>query len=304
MSESLSKLTDYIGLQAGEALSKSDVFIGLTAGEALSKGIVYPALSSAATLSKEVNYPVLNPGLTSSKIVTYVVLTPIEPAPVGFGPIPMFPTLPESFPIKLSIVMDTIIGTTKSLREVRVAQQALPLWDIEIPFQELRDKTQNQVPFEPFVYPTSFQQYEELVQLWLMMYGRAGVFGFNCPWDNSRLDQQIAVGDGTTTEFTVVRSWGTGQTATLLPVGLISEIIEVQVGGVTINPSHYTTDRNKIIFEDDLGNTYPPTAGQPITMTFTFYYLCRFTEDEQDFEEFSKNRWTVPSLKFRSVIWP
>src|ERR1035437_2676835 len=137
MSESLSKLVDYVSLTPGEAITKLE------------------------------NYVILQPGLTASKIVAYAVLSlsPVPPLPDSFGtfgPIPIFPNLPESFPVKLSIVMDTIVGTTKSLREVRVAQQALPLWDIEIPFQELRDKTQNQTPYIPFVYPEVFQQYEEL----------------------------------------------------------------------------------------------------------------------------------------------
>jgi hypothetical protein len=289
MSESLSKLTDYVALSPGAALTK------LSFGTVLSPGLALAKLNSFAALGS---------GLTISKQVTYAVLTLPEPTPDTFGPIPIFPDLPESFPIKLSIVMDTVIGTSKSLREVRVAQQTLPLWDIEIPFQELRDKTQNQTPFEPFVYPVEYEQYEELVQLWLMMYGRSGVFGFNCPWDNSRLNQQIAVGDGSTYTFTIVRTWGSGLIASLLPIGLIGEVISVQVNNVTIPPTHYSVDRNKISFVDDKGNTYPPGLGDPIVMTFTFYYLCRFTEDEQDFEEFSKNRWTVPSLKFRAVNWP
>ena len=303
MSESLSKLTDYIALSSGEALAKLERYIALNPGLAMAKMVDHFALNPGPALSKLTEKVILNPGLTVSKSVTYVVLTPLEIAN-PYGPIAIFPNLPESFPIKVSIVMDTIIGTSKSLREVRVAQQQLPLWDIEIPFQELRDETQNQIPYQPFVYPTVYQEFEELVQIWLSMYGKTGVFGFNCPWDNSRLNQQIAVGDGITYSFTIVRSWGTGPTATLLPIGLIGEVLSVQVNSITAPSTHYTVDRNKLIFVDDLGNTYPPGDGDAITMTFTFYYLCRFTEDEQDFEEFSKNRWTVPSLKFRAVDWP
>lgn len=268
--------------------------------ETLSKVTGYSALSPGAAATKLVATAALSPGMAATKLVTYVVLDTVAEAT---APIPIFPNLPESFPIKLSIVMDTVIGTTKSLREVRVAQQQLPLWDIEIPFQELRDKTQNQTSYQPFVYPTEYQQFEELVQLWLMMYGRTGVFGFNCPWDNSRSEQQIASGDGVTYTFTIVRTWGSGLVATLLPIGLIGEVFDVKVNGVTANPYHYSVSRNEISFIDEYGTTYPPGNLEPITMTFMFYYLCRFTEDEQDFEEFSKNRWTVPSLKFRAVTW-
>lgn len=252
-----------------------------------------------------------NSGFSSTSTCDTLAVAPWPPP--SFGPIPIagftglgppFPGIPEGFPVRLSIVMDTTIGTTKSLREVRVANQQLPLWDIEIPFQELRDETQNQLPYEPFVYPVVYQQYEELCQLWLMMYGQTGIFAFDAPWDNSREDQLIGIGDGETYIFTVVRTWGTGLTATTVPVGLINTITNVKVDGADVSSSHYLTDRNKIYFRDLSGNLYPPGDGLDITMTFSFYYLCRFVEDEQDFEEFSKNRWTVPSLKFRAVIWP
>jgi hypothetical protein len=220
--------------------------------------------------------------------------------PNAFGPIPVFPALPEGFPIKVSLVLDTTIGTTKSLREMRVAQQLYPLWDIEVLFQELRDQTQNQSPYGPFL---GFMQYMELVQQWLMMYGQTGVFAFDCPWDDSRSNQIIGQGDGITTTFNIYRTWGTGANATAAPVGLVNNVTQVQVNGITVPTAHYSIGRDQIFFADAEGNSYPPGAGLDITMTFTFYYLCRFVEDQQDFEEFSKNRWTVPSLKFRAVIW-
>lgn len=89
------------------------------------------------------------------------------------GPIPLFPALPEGFPLRISPVMDTIIGTTKSLRETRIPLQIYPIWDIELLFEELRDQTQNQTVYVPFA---GYQQYMELVQAWLMMYGQTGVF--------------------------------------------------------------------------------------------------------------------------------
>ena len=218
----------------------------------------------------------------------------------AYGSVPIFPTLPEGFPIKVSPVMDTTIGTTKSLREMRVAQQQFPLWDIEILFEELVDQTQNQVPYSPFV---GYQQYMQLVQTWLMMYGQANVFGFDCPWDDSRQDQLIGVGDGSSYVFQIYRTWGTGANATTTPVGLVNAVVNVKVNNVVVNSGHYYIERDKIYFIDSLGFVYPPGNGLDITMTFSYYYLCRFVEDEQDFEEFSKDRWTVSSLKFRAVIW-
>ena len=239
-------------------------------------------------------YNTVGSGFTS----TYTASTVSSGA---FGPIPVFPTLPIGYPVKVSPNMDTIIGTTKSLREMRVALRHVPLWDFEIKFEELVDQTQNQTAYAPFA---GEMQYEQLVQLWISMYGQANVFAFDCPWDDSRSNQQIGTGDGTTTTFTVYRTWGLGANATLAPVGMVNTVYQVQVNGVTVPSTEYYIARDTIVFKDASGNPYPPGNGYAITMTFSFYYLCRFVEDEQDFEEFAKNRWTVPSLKFRSVYWP
>lgn len=235
---------------------------------------------------------------TVGDIITIAIeISNVAPPPVtcSFGEIAVFPTLPIGFPVKVTPMMDTTVGTTKSLREVRIANQDFPLWDIEILFEGLRDQTQNETPYVPFV---GEQQYEQLVQLWLMMYGQSNVFAFDCPWDNSRENQQIAFGDGASLTFTVIRTWGVDGTATFAPVGLVNSVIGVEINGSTVNPIDYSIDRNKIMF------TSPPADGAVITMTFSYYYLCRFVEDEQDFEEFGKNRWTIPSLKMRAVIWP
>ena len=130
-----------------------------------------------------------------------------------------------------------------------------------------------------------------------MMYGQSNVFAFNCPWDNSRSDQALDAGDGTTTTFTAYRTWGIGNNATKAPVGLINTVSQVTVNGSVVSPFTYSVGRDSITFDT------APANGATVAMTFTYYYLCRFVEDEQNFEEFAKNRWTVPSLKFQAVVW-
>lgn len=214
--------------------------------------------------------------------------------------IPVFPTLPYMFPLKLTPTMNTIIGESTSAREVRIAMQGLPLWEIELPFDELRDQDQNIVDF---AYMAGYTQYMQLVQLWLSMYGQAGVFAFDAPWDNSRENQAIGTGDGTNYVFTIYRTWGQAPQDAVEPIGQINEVFNVSVDGVPVDPSQYFVLRNKIYFIAN-GFVFPPAANAVITMTFSFYYVCRFVENNQDFEQFSQGRWTVPSLKFQSVYWP
>jgi hypothetical protein len=238
------------------------------------------------------NAPIAVSGVT----ITYLAQQ-LPPDP----PIPVFPDLPQGFPVKFSPAMETVVGTTKSLREIRVPQRLTPLWDLEIVFEELRDQTQNVTPYTPFA---GFTQYEQLVQLWLMMYGQTNIFAFFAPWDNSRTDQTIGVGDGLTYIFPIYRTWGQGGQATLALIGNIREVFNVKVNGVTIPTAKYKVSRNKLYFLGPNGQQFPPAVDAVVTMTMSYYYICRFVEDEQDFEEFGKNRWTLTSLKFRAVYWP
>lgn len=266
---------DTLGFLRGELIVLSD---GVVSGDNLGVQSVFLPLLYDTVSSYDVYYAFVTAG-----------------AVLQCGPIPIFPILPAGFPVKLSIVMDTTLGTTKSLREMRVAQQTFPIWDIELLFEELIDQTQNQVLYGPFL---GYEQFETLVGLWLMMYGQAGLFAFNAPWDYSRTDQVIAIGDGTTTDFPIFRTWGTGSIATEAPIGMVDAVTNVKLNGTVLSPTEYGWTRSYVNF------AAAPLAGTVITMTLSYYYICRFVADEQDFEEFSKNRWAVPSLKFRAVYWP
>lgn len=221
--------------------------------------------------------------------------------PPNPGLIPIFPLLPYGFPLKVTPNLKTTIGIVKSGREVRLNQQGLALWQTEILFEELRDQTQNQTAYVPL---SGFTQYQQLLKLWLSTYGQTGLFLFDAPWDDSRTLQQIGTGDGNTYIFTAVRTWGQGTANLTEVVGAINQIFQIQVNGVTVSPSNYYFVGNKILFVGTDRVIRPPGNGLVITSTFSFYYLCRFLSDEQDFEEFDKNRWGVKSLKFQSVYWP
>ncbi len=232
-------------------------------------------------------------------VVREVLALTLFPEP----PIAVFPQLPQGFPVKVTPIMDTVIGTMKSLREIRVSQQTYPLWDIEILFEELRDQTQNQTPStDPGI--AGYTEYMQLVQLWLMSYGQSNIFAFDCPWDDQRT-VTIGNGDGVTCIFPIFVDWaGIKGLNVSVPIGMINEIFYVQLNGVTIPSTQYTTLRNKLYFIDQNGNLQPPAAGDSITVSLSYYYLCRFTADDQDYEQFLDGRWRVPSLKFQAIYYP
>jgi len=285
---------------------------GLAAGAGLQVG----GLVREVLCSQTVVYGVVVGGLVREVLALYlppstapgaedyaVTVDASGPIPVLNVPpstMPILPAPPPGFPVKVSLVLDTIVGTTKSLREMRAPQQIYPIFDIEILYEELKDQTQNESAYAPF---SGYTQYQQVLQDWLFMYGQTGVFGFDCPWDNSRENQYFGTGDGVTWAFNVYYTFGQGAQALLLPVGMLNQVAAVYINGTEVDPSRYYVTRNKIVFQPTDAEPLPPASGATLTATFTFYYLCRFVADEQDTEEFAKNRWTIGSLKMRASPW-
>ena len=206
--------------------------------------------------------------------------------------LPIFPAFPIGFPVTMTPTMATVKGGIKSGRDMRAPQQQIPVWEFEINFEELRDQTQNQVPG----YLAGFTEFMQLSQLFIGSVGQFGQFLFNAWWDDSRAGQEIAYGDGASTAFTITRTWGFGALQFTEPVGAVNTMISVQIAGVTQSPSSYYVSANNV-----LNFTVAPAPGALITATFSFYYLCQFADDQHNYSEFYKDRWTV-KIKFKSVL--
>ena len=184
----------------------------------------------------------------------------------------------------------SIVSTHTSGREVITPLQAYPLWEFQLTYEILEDQTPNQVVFQPNVPYTELQQ---LMGLFLVCTAQYGQFYFDDPSDNSRPYSYVGTGDGVTLAFTVPRAFGPqGFTE---PVGGLNTVDTVYVGTHKLNPSTYSISGNQIVFNQ------PPTNGDAINAAFSFFYLCRFIEDQQDYEQFMFNLWKMNSLKFRSV---
>lgn len=74
----------------------------------------------------------------------------------------------------------------------------------------------------------------------------------------------------------------------------------VSVSGVYLNGSGQTggwtlAALNSLVFST------APSIGAIITVDFSYAFVCRFLDDQEDFENFMTALWKVDSLKFRSV---
>lgn len=234
-------------------------------------------------------------------VVTKQIWAPGSPAPLGLVcPIPIFPSLAllpgRGFSLHRKQIFSTLKQTTFLGRESRMYQQFYPFWEFTLLFNELRDQTQNQTPYSGL---TNYTEFQELSQFINWASGTRGSFYFDDPDDDSRLGQFIATGDAATTIFSVIRTLNpTGAYTTTEFVGAVNFNLPIAVylNGVLQSASTYSIAGNLLMF------TTPPGNGVTITMDFYFWFLCRFTENKQQYSEFHKNRWEAQKIQFRSLL--
>ena len=210
-------------------------------------------------------------------------------------PTPIFPALFSGYPSHMKPATAALVTTSVSGVETRSVRQIYPLWDFEVPFEVLRDQTQNAV-VDP--YYATYTELQQLCGLFLACRGQYGRFFYSCPEDNSRLGQAIGTGDGIKLEFRALRTIGTGTLAFTEPVGGINAGAGWKVYYNAVDDSaNWSVSADLMSFV----RISAPTVGAVITADFSFYYFCRFLEDLEDFEQFYHHLWTLKSCKFRSA---
>jgi len=200
--------------------------------------------------------------------------------------IPLFPTLAGiGWSTFKRPTHSTAVSTHLSGDEVRITGQSYPTYEFELSY--------------PDYLPDSASVTSDLKILmgfYLQQQGRLGTFRYTDPSDCSATGQTLGVADGTTTTFTFLRALG-GWTE---PIGYVESVSKISIGGVaqsgwTVADS--STGHNSLVFAGAPG-------GGVIAADFTFSFLCRFVDDQVEFEQHMKNMWLMKSLKFKSVKRP
>lgn len=217
------------------------------------------------------------------------------------SPTPIFPTLP---PLTWSVHKKPLMSSraTKAItgRGNQLACAIYPRWAFTLSYGNgnswLREQTQNITPWAPLA---GFTELEQLTGLFLACLGSYGEFYYNDPDDNSRLSQAVGTGDGSTKSFPLFVSWGNGPftPSFTMPIGGINVINTVYFNGTPQSSSLYTVDatNTEIVFGT------APGSGVVVTADFSFYFRCRFLEDQLQLSQWEKNLWDVKEVKFESV---
>ena len=194
--------------------------------------------------------------------------------------------------VKKTPLTSTAVLPHVSGREVRVRNWVNPLYRFELTFTGLASNADY-----PGLGRDSLQQ---LMGLFNQVGGQSDTFLFTDPTDCRAINQPLGTGDGVKTAWPFVRALNNQAPE---PVGFVTAVTAAylyfggspQVGNWNlVNPS--------------AAQPFPllqwnaaPAAGVRVSADFNFAFVCRFEDDNVEFEQFMSNLWQCTTVKFRSV---
>lgn len=206
----------------------------------------------------------------------------------------VFPTLAGlGWDVKRGQEFRTTKPVSVSGMEVAIANWQYPRYMWELKWNVIRQGSIN---------GTTYTEHSTLFGFYNSRQGGFDSFLYNAEDDNTVTTQQIGLGTGSATVFPLVRTYG-GFTEPVLAPNL-SLTFNLYVSAVLVNPIDYTVTPwetgnvngpGRVIFNS------PPALSAPITATYSYYWPCRFMEDQCVFAKFLDQRYKVEKLTFKSI---
>lgn len=192
--------------------------------------------------------------------------------------LPLFPGVSWGVikrPLWATNISDAVSGRQYSLR-----RRIYPLWQFKLPYEVLRSTA-------------STTEMQQIVGFFNARNGRYDDFLYQDPRENAVTAQAFGVGDAATTKFELVRTFG----GFAEPVGGVNTgTLQVYINGVlkTVTTDYtISSDWRFITF------VTPPAAAAALTWTGSYYYRCRFLNDDLSFEEFMQYKHKT-DIEFRT----
>ncbi len=183
---------------------------------------------------------------------------------------------------------NSLIAQAVSGRENRVALMSYPKWEFELRYDILRDTPNVSSPASPF------DELKKLVGFFLRQLGSQAAFLYSDPTDSLVTDMAFGTGDGATTIFQLVRSYGAGGFTFVEPVqNLNGAVTNIKDNGGIVSGANYSVGATGLVTF-----TTPPVSGHSLTWTGNYYYRVRFMDDREEFREFMQNFWELKKLGF------
>lgn len=185
--------------------------------------------------------------------------------------------------------------TTSTGADIDMGLAQDPLHDFELTYRFLRDGP-------GWRDALSGLEFRTMMGFHLAMAGTLGRFLYRNPDDNEVFRNAIGTGDGTTTVFTITRTFGANGYFGTEPVGQVDVAagVNVYLGGsaTPLDPTLYAIDTtpvaNTITFDT------APGAGAAIDIDMRYFYYCKLPQNSNTFEKFMDRLWMLGKVTLHS----
>ena len=196
------------------------------------------------------------------------------------------------WPVTREPVFSTRRQESISGKETVIADQSTPRYLFTLTADRLRQGTVNGAAYTELAQLQGFFEVGK---------GGADSFLYQDADDNAVTAQQIGVGDGVTTSFQLIRTFG----GAVLPILAPNVVTSVTVAGAAkSNGTDYGigTWENGVTPNGTVNFfTGAPGAGAAIVASFSYYFPCRFVDDTMTFDKVMDKRWEVKKIQFKSI---
>lgn len=177
----------------------------------------------------------------------------------------------------------TKVDEARNGRETRIQFWSYPRYKIQKVFNFLTDKNVNGVTLEK-------GDIEKLMGFFNSVGGKAEDFLLHDDVENTCSEQVFGIGDGTSTDFQLVRSlpdW-------VEPVQGIVEPPQIFIDG--IETTAFTCNANGVVIFEEA-----PAAGSVLSWSGTYYFRVRFDDDEIELSRTYEGLWESVEVNFITV---
>ena len=203
--------------------------------------------------------------------------------------------------IKKTPIFNTKIQTSVNFTELRASFTGSPVYEMSMTFSVLRGLDRNDIAFTQ-QYPDS--EVATLMGFFASRLGRWDSWLLNEPNDNtiSVAGAQIfGVGDSSNGVVTFQLSRTLGSWFTERVAAPADKSVRIWLDGVEkFNPTHWTG--GTLATKGVVTFITPPPNGLFLTWSGSYFFRCRFTEDQMEFNQFMYQLWETQEIKFLASL--
>ena len=176
-------------------------------------------------------------------------------------------------------------------KETRIADWAYPRYQWSLAFDFLRQGNNNGNAYTEFDVLEGF--FEKMVGGW-------DTFLFIDPDDNTVANQPIATTPGGVTAFQMIRTFGGANTLILAPNLSLPYTVYLNGSPLTYG-TQYTISTWGALEPGVITLTSDPGVGVVLSASFSYYWPCRFDDDNMSFQKFLSYVYDCKKVSFTSV---